>query len=268
MGILGRNDTYTASPADHLSRTEEERNMIGSAMNFASSEAYKLLRTNLMFSLAGDKKCHIIGVTSALRNEGKSLTAMNVACSLAEAGQNVLLLECDLRIPTIAKRLRLTATPGLSNLLVGMSTFGEVIQSYPPFPYMDVISAGDIPPNPSELLGSEQMEAMVKKISEYYDYIIIDLPPVSAVSDALVVSKLTDGMVVVVRSDYGERSGLNDTMRRLQFVDAKILGFVYNCASESATGYSKYRGKRYHKYYKTYKKGRGYEKFDSPGGEQ
>ena len=233
----------------------ERRYMIGPGMNFASAEAYKLLRTNLMFSFSGGSTNHVIGVTSSFRGEGKSLTAINLAYTMAEAEKKVLLIEGDMRLPTLAKRLGFYSKPGLSNLLVGLNTIGSAVQQYRAEVEgkeitVDVIVSGDIPPNPSELLGSERMQTLLDRLRERYDYVILDLPPVTAVTDAVIASHIVDGMVVVVRSEHAVRGGLSDTMRQLNLADAHILGFVFNGAVESE---SKYYKKGYYKkgYYKS-----------------
>ena len=239
----------------------ERRHMIGANMNFASAEAYKLLRTNLMFSFSGSEKCHIVGMTSSFRGEGKSLTSVNIAYSLAEARKKVLLIEGDMRLPTLSNRLSLRASPGLSNLLVGLiNSVTETIQHFSEqvdddeFITMDVIVAGDIPPNPSELLGSERMKALLDRLRERYDYIILDLPPVTAVTDALVASKLIDGMILVVRNNHAIRGALAETIRQLKLVNTRILGFAFNGAVESGSGYYR-KGKGYY-----YKKNEYYQK--------
>ena len=234
----------------------ERRHRLAGNMNFAASEAYKLLRTNLMFSFSDNSKCRIIGMTSSFRGEGKSLTSINLAYTLAESNKKVLLIEGDMRLPTFSGRLRLNATPGLSNVLAGINTTDEAIQ---PFVIdadaddalqVDVMVSGDIPPNPSELLGSEHAAGLLNLLRGKYDYIIFDLPPVTAVTDALVVSKLVDGIVVVVRNNHAVRGALAETIRQLKLVDAHILGFVFNGATESGSSY--YKGKSYYKgnYYK------------------
>ena len=240
-----------------LQETRAERtHMIASNMNFAASEAYKLLRTNLMFSFSGSEECRIIGTTSSFRGEGKSLTSINTAYTLAEAKKRVLLIEGDMRLPTLAGRLRLRATPGLSNLLVGLNSINEAIQAFTVEVEegvkitVDVVVAGDIPPNPSELLGSERMQALLGALRTRYDYVILDLPPVTAVTDALVASKLVDGMVVVVRSNKAVRGALAETIRQLRLVNTKILGFVFNGAEESGSGYYKSKGYYRQNYYR------------------
>lgn len=230
--------------------TQEEINTIGPNLNFAAAEAYKLLRTNIMFALPDEKKCRIIGVTSSCSGEGKSTTSLNLANMLAEAGEWVLLVEADMRLPTVSRRLGIKNAPGLSNLLVGLSDGRDVIQSSGLHERMRVLTSGDIPPNPSELLGSKQMQDLLKDYSNDFDFIVLDLPPVTAVSDALVISKLADGMVMVVRQNYASRRMLGDAMRQLQYVQAKVLGFVMT--HSDAVG----RGGKYH--YKKYGYGYGY----------
>lgn len=228
----------------------EQQNMIGSRLSFAAAEAYKLLRTNLMFSFADEESRRIIGITSSLKGEGKSLTAINLAYTIAETGKKVLLMECDLRIPTLAKRLQLNLKSGLSNLLVGLNSASEVVQKGVLLETLDVMPAGDVPPNASELLESNRMKYTLDKLSEYYDYILLDLPPVTAVSDALIASKLTSGMVVVVRQDYAGKAALAETMRQLKYVNAKVLGFVFNSVNGEDMPYQKH-----------YKKSYGYSKY-------
>ena len=237
--------------------------MIGPAINFAVAEAYKLLRTNLLFSFSGEDKCHVVGVTSSFRSEGKSVTSINLAYTLAQTQKKVLLLEGDMRLPTIARRLSLAGTPGLSNLLAGLSEGSRCIQTYrtqvdDKEVFVDVLASGDTPPNPSELLGSERMGQLMEVLRKQYDYIIVDLPPVIAVSDPIVACKLVDGMIVIVRAEHSARDAVAETIRQLRQVDAHILGFVFNGAGENGGGY--YRGKRYYrksyyrKYYKSYQK--------------
>ena len=198
-----------ASSSQVGSSIVERRYMIGSKMNFAAAEAYKLLRTNLMFSFSGQSICHVIGMTSSFRGEGKSLTSINLAYSLAEAQKSILLIEGDMRLPTMAARLNLASTPGLSNLLVGLNSISEATQQFVTTMedgksiVCDVLVSGEIPPNPSELLGSDRMQVLLEKLRERYDYIILDLPPVTAVTDAAVASKLVDGMVEGICAHFG-----------------------------------------------------------------
>ncbi len=242
-------------------RQMERRFMIGDKLNFAAAEAYKLLRTNLMFSFTGDAKNHIIGMTSSIKGEGKSLTSINLAYTIAEADRKVLLIEGDMRLPTQAKRLGLHAKPGLSNLLVGLNAVASAIQTFKAekdggVVAFDVIVSGDVPPNPAELLGSDRMKTLLEKLRERYDYVILDLPPVTAVSDALVVSHMTDGVVVVARSGHALRGALSETIRQLKQAEAHILGFVFNGAGDNESRY--YKKGYYSKYYQDYQSDYGY----------
>lgn len=226
---------------------EESRKTLGSNLNFAAAEAYKLLRTNLDFSLPADSKCRVLGVTSALKGEGKSTTSVNIAYTMAQTVGKVLLIEADMRLPTLSKRVRVKAKPGLSNLLVGQCAGNNVLQRTELIPNLWVITAGDIPPNPSELLGSANMATTIEAMKTIFDVIVVDLPPVSAVTDAALVSKLVDGMIVVVRQGYCDRGTLDDAVRQLRFVEAKILGFVMTGADTQKKGYKRY-GKSYGDY--------------------
>lgn len=220
-----------------------EKMTLGNKLDFASSEAYKLLCANIMFAMPEEKACRVIGVTSSRGGEGKSTTALNLAYMLAEDSQRVLLIESDMRRPSLAKRLDMRMSPGLSNLLTGQIELDRAIQRTWLQDNLFFIGAGDILPNPSKLLGSRSMRLLLDAAAGSFDDVILDLPPVTGVSDALVASKVTDGMIVVVRQDYASRRALAEAMRRLEFAEAKILGFVLT-RSDVRSGGKKYKGCR------------------------
>lgn len=224
---------------------EEMARTIGKGLSFGAAEAYKLLRTNLQFSLPPKKGAKIFGVTSSLRGEGKSTTSANLAYTMAETGSKVLLIEADMRLPVVAKRLKLAPAPGLSNLLAGQNNGNEVLQKSGLLPNLKVITAGAIPPNPAELLASNQMEVTLQVLSEYFDYIIVDLPPVTAVSDAVTISKYLDGIAIAVRQDYVDKRSLDETVRQLQFSGVKILGFILTDSDQQSKYYKRYGKKNY-----------------------
>ena len=232
-----------------------EKNHFGKNLNFAASEAYKLLRTNLMF-FTPEGHGRVIGVTSSIVSEGKSTTSINLAYALAESGKKVVLIECDMRRPTIARRLQFESSPGLSNLIIGRAAPSEVLRTSTIHENLSVIPAGDIPPNPSELLGSERMKACLQELCETYDYIVLDLPPVNIVSDALALARMVDGFVFVVRQEHSARQSVIQAMRQLEMVDAKILGFVWNySAGTEKKGLGRYYRKYgYYRYYSRYGK--------------
>ncbi|MBR0395469.1 MAG: CpsD/CapB family tyrosine-protein kinase [Clostridiales bacterium] len=225
---------------------ENNTQLIGNNLNFEGREAYNLLRTNLMFSTKrNDRNARVIGVTSSVHGEGKSLTIINLAYSIAESGRKVILVECDLRLPTLRKKLGLAKTTGLSNLLAGLNSEKATLHKDVLIRGLDVVQAGDIPPNPSELLGSKAFASLVDNISESYDVVLLDLPPIGEVSDALVVSKVTDGLIVVVRNDYTISSDLDFTLRQCEMVGAKVIGFVYNGSASKSKKYKYGYGKKY-----------------------
>ena len=217
-------------------------------LSFAGAEAYKRLRANLLLSFSAEQKCRVIGMTSANRGEGKSTTAINLAYTFAETGKKTLLVEADMRLPNQAARLDLAEAPGLSNLLVNLAKQEEVLQRSPVQENLHVITAGDIPPNPSELLGSERMRVCLQELGEIYDYIILDLPPVNIVSDALALARMVDGFVFVVRQEYSARQAVIQAIKQLEMVDAKILGFVWNYSA----GADKKGIGKYYRHYKSY----------------
>ena len=229
--------------------------LMGSNMSFAASEAYKLLRTKLQFSFAGDNSCRVIGLSSALSGEGKSLTSINLAYSLSQLDKKVILVDCDMRRPTLAEKLNIRKKPGLSSHLTGQCSLEELVQ-YCGIPgdeqAFHVIAAGQNPPNPVELLSSEKMTATLDALRQRYDYVILDLPPVGEVTDAMAVAKVVDGMLLVVRQNYCNRIALGDAVQQFDFIGTKMLGVVFNCTSEgSGKGYYK---KGYYKkgYYRGY----------------
>ncbi len=228
--------------------------VLGDGISFSATEAYKLLRTKIQFSFADDKACHIIGISSALLGEGKSLTSVNLSFSLAQLGKRVLLIDCDMRRPSLASKLKIKKVPGLSNYLAEKTPMGEIIQSSGKRlsdSEFDVITAGHNPPNPVELLDSTKMEEMLTELRKNYDYIILDLTPVEEVSDALVAAKLVDGMMLVVSQDYCNRSAFVDAVNQFDFVDSRVLGIVMNRVTERTHKYGKYGYKKgyYEGYY-------------------
>ncbi|NCB42977.1 MAG: polysaccharide biosynthesis tyrosine autokinase [Clostridia bacterium] len=193
---------------------------------FSVIEEYKTLRTNIMFSIPVEG-CKIIGVTSPQPMDGKSITCLNLAITVAQTKARVLLIDGDLRLPKIARLLDAEAIPGLSNVLVGLSTLNDAVM-ITSNSGLHTLFSGDIPPNPSELLGSANMGRMLEELKTRYDYIFIDLPPINVVSDAVAISKFMSGEILVVRAGLSHRENLTRAINQLEFVDANILGVVLN----------------------------------------
>lgn len=210
----------------NVSNSENPAQKFGKELDFAAVEAYNLLRTNLSFALPDIEGGKVIGISSPAPQEGKSTASINLSYSLAEAGSKVILVDADMRRPSIAKNLKIERTPGLSNLLASPSV--DAVHEKVLHDNMSVLPAGVIPPNPSELIGSEAMKHLTGELRKKYDYVIIDLPPVNLVSDAIAVSRYTDGIIIVVRHCHTKRREVSEAVRQLKLVDAKILGFLYN----------------------------------------
>lgn len=238
---------------------EQTQRTLHSNLAFTATEQYKLLRANLDFTVPEGTKCPVIGITSSMRGEGKSTTSVNLAYVFAETGSRVLLIDGDLRIPTIAKKMGLQSSPGLTDVLMGKDSYtmegfkSSMLDSW------YIMPSGDIPPNPSELLGSKRMESALQSLREEFDYIIIDLPPVNIVSDALSIAKFISGLVVVIREEHTEKKELERCFRQLTLSNVKVLGCVMNGAKSGGGAYKKYRKYRYYKYYKYYKYDYKYE---------
>ena len=251
------------STADKTKEAKVE--LFGENISFAASEAYKLLRTKIQFSFADENDCHVLCTTSALAGEGKSLSSINMACSLAQLDKKVVLIDCDLRRPSVATKLGIQKAPGLSDYLTRHVHTGDIVQKFTAGSSInfDIVAAGRIPPNPMELLSSARMEKIINKFKDVYDYIILDLPPVEEVSDALVAAKLADGVLMVVRQDYCNRNALDNAVKQLEFVSAKILGVIFNATYDDGFGRkyyykSKYYGKKYYGYRYGYRSYRSY----------
>ena len=216
--------------------------------SFAVQEAFKTLRTNVMFSMPS-KGCKCIGVTSANRGEGKSSISVNLALSFAQLQKKVLIIDCDMRLPTVASKLNIESAPGLSNCLAGLEEDDHINIQHLEDRGIDVLAAGNIPPDSTVLLESENMVNLIKKLKQTYDYIIFDFPPVMIVSDAVILANNIDGYLVVVRQNISEFKKVEETMRQMNFARAKLIGFVFN--GKTSDGLLKKGGKYYkYSYYK------------------
>ncbi len=207
----------------------QRRQILNKISAFSAQEAYKSLRTNVRFALRGNG-CKRICITSGAAGEGKSITFLNFAISVGESGQKVLLIDADMRRPALARLLVEKATPGLSNVLAGLVTPEEAIRKEV-YQNLDIIFSGDVPPNPSELLGGDRLQEMIEKLSSEYDYILVDTPPVNVVSDACLVANVLDGVLLLVRQDSSRKDEVKRAVTRLQLTGAKLLGFILNDAT-------------------------------------
>ncbi|MBQ6851848.1 MAG: CpsD/CapB family tyrosine-protein kinase [Oscillospiraceae bacterium] len=244
MGPFGFNvaQKKDQSPSYTLMR----RNILNKNSSFFVRESYKSLRTNIRFFQAVEG-CRKFCITSSQAGEGKSITLLNLAITFAESGQKVLLIDADLRRPSQARLLIEQASPGLSNVLAGHCTEEDAIRPST-YPNLDMLYSGEIPPNPSELLGSPRMKTMIDRLSEKYDYILIDTPPVGFVSDACLVAKTLDGMIFLVRQNRAEKELLSRCLQQVKNAGVRLMGFVLNGVTGDGTGKYKYNYRYKYKY--------------------
>lgn len=193
------------------------------------AEAYRTLRTNIQYA-SFDKELRRILVTSSGPGEGKSTTAANLALSIAETGKSVLLIDCDLRKPSVHKKFKISNEKGVTNFLLGEVTFEQATKVYKN--KLFIMTAGTIPPNPAEMLSSNKLKNFLKRISDKFDMIIIDSPPVMAVTDAQILSTITDGVILVITSGQTEKAMAIKAKESLKKVNANIIGVVLNRLKE------------------------------------
>lgn len=209
--------------------------LVGSSAPFQYVEAYKSLRTNLSF-LSGTSQCKVIMITSSVPEEGKSNVAINLSMTLAEDGKRVLLMDCDLRKGSLSRYLNVKRShPGISNVVAGQCGLGEALVSVNGAQFT-LLPVGPIPPNPAEMLATDKMASLLKAVREAFDYVIVDTPPVSVVTDAAVLSRLVDGAVLVVRPGVTTIQGAQLSKKNLEAVDAHILGVILNGYNAKQTG--------------------------------
>ncbi len=203
------------------------QNINSDALNFLIRESYKTARTNIDYSII-KKGCKKIIFTSSSKGEGKTLSSVNIASALAQqVDTKVILVESDLRRPHVHLALGLAPSPGITNCLNGECELEDIIKPT----HLENLSAicyGAIPPNPSELLASDSMSELIKKLEKEYDYIIFDAPPVAVVIDAVPIIKHTDGVVLIVRNNSTTYPQLNKTIDIINRSGGKVLGVIVN----------------------------------------
>lgn len=194
----------------------------------AIAEAYRSIRTSLLYPRQkSEAPPKVIPVTSPGRGEGKSVTCANLAASLAQAGKETLAVDCDLRDPSLHGLFGLQNLEGLSNLLAGD---GGVEQSWQKTPVenLDLLSAGSLPPNPSELLGSERFAEFLRRARQVFEYVVLDVPSTHSHSDAKIVGAQTDGVLLVWDARKTSRDAVRESMREIESVGARVAGTVMN----------------------------------------
>jgi capsular exopolysaccharide synthesis family protein len=213
-------------------------NLIDTKDTFSSiAERYRTIRSAISLSSA-TKPIKTILITSSTKNEGKTSTCINLATTIAYSQKSVLIIDCDMRKPTLHKYLGVDNSIGLSTYLAGI-TQEEIIQEIPD-KQISIIPSGVIPPNPSELLGSEKMKNMLNKLSDKYDYILIDSPPMLAVTDADIINTIVDGTIIIVRANSTSHDMLLTSIQKMNILKANLLGIILNGIKKSHFGISDY----------------------------
>ncbi len=216
---------------------------------FAVVEAYNAIRTNILFALSqSDEKTFV--VSSANEAEGKSTSAVNLAISFSQLGKKILLIDSDLRKPSVHKKLHIVNNKGFSNVLVGFCSFDEAVNEINP--NFDVLTAGSIPPNPSEILASNNVDKLLEELKTRYDYIIMDTPPLNIVTDAVVLAPKTSGIVIVIKDSYTCHDEFKSALSAVEFANARILGVILNSVDPKTSSKYKYKYKYRYASYKGY----------------
>lgn len=227
--------------------TTDSTKLLTASSTFAVKEAYNSIRTNLLFTQQGEK-CPIFVVTSPTANNGKTINSANLAINFAQMGKKTLVIDADMRNPSLHKLFSLSSRNGLSEILAGLTDNITVTKT--DIENLSVLTSGKIPPNPTELLSSPRMDKLLDFVKEHYDCVFIDTPPVNIVTDATVFSQKATGYVIIVKTDTTNVPELKTTVSTLQGINANILGFILNDANSEK--------KKYYSYYRKYSRNYSY----------
>jgi capsular exopolysaccharide synthesis family protein len=203
------------------------------------SESYKMLRTNINY-MNVDTDIQVILVTSSTAGEGKTTTSTNMAITFAKTGKKTLLIECDLRKARVHKICSLPQEPGLTNILTDKTPMSAVIKKIDSVDNLDIITSGHLPPAPAELLASHALEKLIDEARTQYDTIILDAPPVLNVTDAAILQRVADGIILVVSAGETKKEAVRQAKRNLDKVNARVLGVVLTKIDQKSKGYYYY----------------------------
>ncbi len=231
LGLIPAKNGDSAAPSMALVALEDKRS--------AMAEAYRHLRTSLLFSSAG-KPPQTMLVTSSQPSEGKTTTAINTAITLAQSGADVVLIDCDLRRPRLHSHFGLTNSTGLTNYLSGERNTENLVKTFPQLPKLKVITSGPIPPNPAELLSSNEMKNLLQVLKGKYQHVVIDSPPAISFTDAAILSTLVDGVVLVAMAGKSSIHLMRRFKQRLANIGARVYGVVLNGIKADSVEYGYY----------------------------
>ena len=219
----------------------DPKKMLRANSPFAVKEAYNAIRTNLLFTQQGEK-CPVFVVTSPTANNGKTINSVNLAISFAQMGKRTLLIDSDMRNPTVHRMFSIPVKNGLSEILAGLTD--NISVSKTDIENLSVLTSGKIPPNPAELLSSSRMDKLLDFVREHYDCVFIDTPPVNLVTDSTIFAQKVTGYVLIVKTDTTNTHDVKNAISNLKQIDANILGFIINDVNSEK--------KKYYSYYKRY----------------
>lgn len=227
--------------------TTDSTKLLTASSTFAVKEAYNSIRTNLLFTQQGEK-CPIFVISSPTANNGKTINSANLAINFAQMGKKTLVIDADMRNPSLHKLFSLSSRNGLSEILAGLTDNITVTKT--DIENLSVLTSGKIPPNPTELLSSPRMDKLLDFVKEHYDCVFIDTPPINIVTDATVFAQKATGYILIVKTDTTNIPELKTTVSTLQGINASILGFILNDANSEK--------KKYYSYYRKYSRSYSY----------
>jgi succinoglycan biosynthesis transport protein ExoP len=240
LAIIPRGRRSSADQAASLTTAQRNISVLTQPKS-QFAEAFRSLRTSLLLSTAGHPPKFILS-TSATPSEGKTTIATNLAAILAQRDTRVLLIDADLRRPNVHHRFGLNGKTGLTTVLTGTTTLEEAVQNVPEIPNLDILPSGPVPPFPTEMLGSEAMESLMKRCGEIYDHIVIDSPPILSVTDGVLLARQSDAVVLVVRHGKSSKHVVRRARDLLLRSGAPITGIVLNAVDLSSPEYYGYYG--------------------------
>lgn len=227
--------------------TTDPKKLLKNTSTFSVKEAYNAIRTNLLFTQHGEK-CPIFVVTSPTANNGKTINSANLAISFAQMGKKTLIIDADMRNPSLNKLFGLHSKNGLSEILAGLTD--NISVSKTDVDNLSILTTGKIPPNPTELLASNRMDKLLGFVREHYDCVFIDTPPINIVTDATVFAQKTTGYIVIVKTDTTKVPEVKTAVQTLESIGSSILGFILNDANSDK--------KKYYSYYRKYSRSYAY----------
>lgn len=253
MALFGKNKN-----ANQKSKTfsrDDPKKILSAESPFVVKEAYSAIRTNLLFMQKGEK-CPVFVVTSPTANNGKTINSINLAISFAQMGKKTLLIDGDMRNPTIHRMFSIPVKNGLSEILAGLTD--NITVSKTEIDNLSVLTGGKIPPNPSELISSSRMDKLLAFVKEHYDCVFIDTPPVNLVTDATVFTQKTTGYILIVKANMTDIAEVKTAVSNLDNIGGNILGFILNDVTSGRHKYYSYYKKYDYKYKYSYGYGYGY----------